>query len=283
MTGQRIVDFSGGMVCWKFFYALLLAAASMIFSGCDIQNRLLYYPYSSSPSRETLEYARLKPWPSNPSNYRGLTGIDETGFINGTVIVFHGNAGAAVDRAFYVKALGELGYRAILAEYPMYGGRRGALGEKSFVIDGIETIRLAAEQFGEPIFLLGESLGCGVAAAVIRQTSVNISGVVLITPWDSLESIARSKFPFLPVRLLLTDTYDNIGNLGSFKGRIAIIGAEHDDVIPVEHAKTLFNSLSNETKRMWIIKGAGHNNWPMTTDRSWWITIMDFAGGKDTQ
>jgi hypothetical protein len=165
----------------------------------------------------------------------------------------------------------------------MYGGRTGALGEKSFVIDGIETIRLAAAQFGEPLFLIGESLGCGVAAAVIRKTSVNISGVVLITPWDSLHSIARAKFPFLPIRLLLTDTYDNIGNLGSFKGRVAVIGAEHDDVIPVEHAKTLFNSLSNETKRMWIIKGAGHNNWPMTTDRSWWITIMDFAGGKDTQ
>lgn len=212
-----------------------------------------------------------------------MTGIDETACINGTVIVFHGNAGAAVDRAFYVKALGNLGYRVLLAEYPMYGGRKGELGEKSFVQDGNDTIRLAFEQFGEPIFLLGESLGCGVVAAVVHKTSVKIAGIVLITPWDSLASIAHEKFPFLPVRLLLTDAYDNIGNLKSFKGRVAVIGAEHDEVIPAEHAKTLFNSLSNDTKQMWVVKGAGHNNWPMFTDRSWWKEIIDFARAGDTK
>ena len=265
----------------KIFCVFLLAVTAMIFSGCNIQNSLLYFPYSSAPSKESLESAQLKPWPSPSELYRGLTGINETAYVNGTVIIFHGNAGAAVDRAFYVKALGNLGYRILLAEYPRYGGRKGELGEKSFVLDGIETTRLAFEQFGEPLFLLGESLGCGVVAAVVHRTSFKIAGIILITPWESLASIAREKFPFLPVRFFLTDTYDNMNNLKGFRGRVAVVGAENDEVIPVEHAKTLFNSLSNDTKQMWVVKGAGHNNWPMFTDRSWWKEIMNFTCGGD--
>ena len=57
-------------------------------------------------------------------------------------------------------------FRVILAEYPKYGGRPGKVGEKSFVAAGLETVRLAQKQYREPLYLLGESLGCGVAAAV---------------------------------------------------------------------------------------------------------------------
>jgi pimeloyl-ACP methyl ester carboxylesterase len=270
-------------VSCMFIKCFPLLAMAMMFSCCNIQNTFLYFPNSSMPSPEALKSANVKQWPSYAADYRGLISINETGHINGTVIVFHGNAGTAADRVFYVKALSSMGYRVILAEYPGYGGRTGELGEESFVLDANETTKLAYEQFGEPIFLLGESLGCGVAAGVARKTAVKIEGIVLITPWDSLASIAHSKFPFLPVRLLLTDKYDNIVNLELFKGRIVIVGAERDEVIPIEHANTLYKSLSNFTKRMWMIRGARHNDWPMFTDMSWWKEIMGFVSGKDNQ
>jgi alpha-beta hydrolase superfamily lysophospholipase len=261
----------------------LLVMTAMIFSGCNIQNNFLYFPDSTAPSEETLKAANIKPWPSSLKDYRGFVSMLEPRYTNGTVIVFHGNGGAAVDRTFYVKVLGDLGYRVILAEYPQYGGRKGTLGEKSFVNDANETTLLASQQFGGPLFLLGESLGCGVAAAVAHTTSARIDGVILITPWDNLASIAHSKFPFLPVRLLLTDKYDNIGNLESFKGRIVVVGAERDEVIPIKHATALYTSLSSSAKGMWVIRGAGHNDWPMYTNRSWWKDIMDFASSNNGQ
>jgi hypothetical protein len=155
------------------------------------------------------------------------------------------------------------------------------LGEKSFVNDANETTLLASQQFGGPLYLLGESLGCGVVAAVAHTTSARIDGLILITPWDTLASIARSKMPFLPVRLLLTDNYDNIGNLESFKERIVVVGAERDEVIPVKHANALYDSLSSSTKRMWVIREAGHNNWPLYTNGSWWKEVMDFVSTND--
>ena len=126
-------------------------------------------------------------------------------------------------------------------------------------------------------------MGCGVAAAVAHTTSARIDGVILITPWDTLASIAHAKFPFLPVQLLLTDKYDNIGNLESFKGRIVVVGTESDEVIPVKHANTLYDSLSSSERRMWVIRGAGHNDWPMYTNRSWWKEVMDFVSSNNRQ
>jgi pimeloyl-ACP methyl ester carboxylesterase len=191
--------------------------------------------------------------------------------------VFHGNGGTAADRRFYLDVLGAHGYRVILAEYPMYGGRKGELGEKAFVVDGIETVVLAFEKYGGPLYVLGESLGSGVAAAVGGKAPVKIDGIVLITPWDTLESVAKSKFPLLPVRLLLRDKYDSIKNLGSFKGKIAVVGAGRDEIIPIKHAANLFNSLPGTDKRMWTLQEASHNDWYRYTDSSWWDETIGFV------
>jgi hypothetical protein len=258
----------------------LLVAVGALFSGCNIQNDFLYFPDSSRPSEESLKASHLKPWQVSTTDYRGFVAFSEIAKPKGTIIVFHGNAGKAADRTYYIETLSALGYRVILAEYPLYGGRKGTLGEKAFVSDATETVRIAFEQFGGPVFLLGESLGCGVAAAVAARTPIKIAGIILITPWETLASVAQSKFSFLPVRLLLTDKYDSIGNLKSFKGRIALVGAERDEIIPISHARRLYDSFSVVEKRMWIVKGAGHNDWPMHAQASLWKEITDFIEGK---
>jgi hypothetical protein len=261
--------------------SFLLLMTAMFFPGCNIQDSYLYYPSSSAPSEELLKAEQIKPWPSSTIDYRGFVLMHEMKKPSGTVVVFHGNGGTATDRVFYMKALSAFGYRVILAEYPLYGGREGTLGENSFVADAAETVRLAFKQFGEPLFFLGESLGCGVVAAVVGKTPVKVAGIILITPWDTLASVAQSKFPLFPVRLFLTDKYDSISNLKAFKGRIVVVGAERDEVLPIKHADRLYHSLSGVEKRMWVIKGAGHNDWPMYAGASLWKEITDFVRGKD--
>jgi len=245
-------------------------------SGCNLQHKLLYYPSSFVPSQELLHANNIQFWPSDKNNYRGFVSIAENNHVKGTVIVFHGNAGTAADRTYYVQALEPLGYRVILAEYPGYGARAGALGEKSFVGDAKETVRIAHKRYGNPLFLLGESLGCGVVAAIAKEAPENINGLILITPWDSLLSISKSQFPWIPVRFFMKDTYDNIGNLKDYQGKIAIAAAERDDVIPMRHATALYQSLQ-ESKKMWVMKGVGHNDWPRVTGQSWWQEIMGFV------
>jgi pimeloyl-ACP methyl ester carboxylesterase len=261
----------GGTLVTKLIFIIII----LTLCSCDLQKNMLYYPNSNLPTKNELVAHQIQFWRYGSSDYRGFISTVAISDVKGTIVVFHGNAGTAADRSYYVNALASFGYRIILAEYPGYGARKGKLGEIPFVNDAKETLRLAYEKYGKPIYLLGESLGCGVAAAVAKDTSVQIKGIILITPWDTLLSVAKEKIPWLPVRLFLSDKYDSIQNLKTFQGRIAIIGAERDKVIPIHHAQTLYASLL-VNKKMWTIKGAGHNDWLEMVDHSWWKEITDF-------
>jgi len=252
---------------------LLLAVTSLM--GCNLQDSMLYYPEASVPSQAQLAADHIRFWPSGPAGYRGFIGADGSGD-QGTVIVFHGNAGTAADRLYYTEALGSQGYRVILAEYPGYGKREGALGEKSLVDDARATVRMALQRYGEPVFLLGESLGCAVAAGVAADASLRVGGLLLFTPWDTLLAVAKAHFRFLPVGLFLKDRYDNGGNLKAFQGRIAVVGAERDDIVPIRHAAALYRSLPGPGKRMWTLAGVGHNDWPLAVDAGKWREFMDY-------
>ena len=137
-----------------------------------MQYNMLYYPDSRMPSESELAAKGLQFWPAGPVGYRGYISTGGVEDIKGTIIVFHGNAGTAADREYYLSPLGSMGYRVILAEYPGYGGRTGRLGEQSFVDDARKTVQIAAEKYKGPIYLLGESLGCGVVAGVAKDTSL---------------------------------------------------------------------------------------------------------------
>lgn len=242
-----------------------------------MQNKFLYFPGGERPSAEMLAAENMSLRQATGTDYRGLIAAGDALAPNGTIVIFHGNGGTALDRGFYIEPLVALGFRVVLAEYPQYGGRPGHVGEKPFVADGLETVRLAYEQYGEPLYLLGESLGCGVAAAVAKQTTVPVSGIILITPWDTLASVAKSLFPFLPVKLVLTDKYDSIENLSKFPRNIAVVGAEHDEILPIKHAHNLYANLPEGKKRMWVIRGAGHNDWPYYANDSLWKEMTDFV------
>ena len=157
-----------------------------------IQRQLLYLPSKGRLPAGLIQAQGLQTWPASGENYLGFINAHREDYTNGTVVVFHGNAGSARDRSYYTRALGPLGYRVLLAEYPGYGARSGKPSEKAFVADAKQTIKLAHETFGDPIFLWGESLGSGVVAAVASDATLPIAAIVLLTPWDSLTNLAKT-------------------------------------------------------------------------------------------
>ena len=239
------------------------------------QRRLLYYPDVEPPSEQQLQSYGLKNWPSGSKSYIGLVGGDELA-PKGTVLIFHGNAGAAWHRAYYSQALGAQGYRVLLAEYPGYGGRKGAISESSFVVDAQETLQLVHQQYGGPIYLWGESLGAGVVSGVIEHTNVPVSGVILLTPWDSLPSLANHYYPLLPTRWLIRDQYNSVENLKMFNGKVAVIVAGSDEIIPNKFSIRLYESITSP-KQLWRFEGAGHNSWPYASGETWWQEVMTFV------
>ena len=264
---------------YKLISRLLLAAA-LLMGGCSMEDEFLYFPSPEKPSDRELATRRLVLWQPTETDYRGLFTASPKPAPKGTIVLFHGNGGMAIDREFYMAPLTDLGFRVILAEYPKYGGRPGDVGEASFVADGLETVQLAYEQYKAPIYLLGESLGCGVVGAIAKKTATPVAGLILITPWDSLAGAARSLFPFLPAGAVLKDKYDTVANLEYFSQNIAIVAAQHDEVLPIDLAKNLYDTLPKDRKKMWEIKNAGHNDWPFYADRNLFKEVTDFVTGE---
>jgi hypothetical protein len=236
-----------------------------------LQNHLLYFPDKATV--EEMLASGLDAWPS-AQDFRGLV-AEAAGAARGTVIVFHGNAGHAAHREFYARFLIRLGLRVILAEYPGYGPRDGALGERSMVADAEQTLLLAYRRHGAPLLLIGESLGAAVAAAAAARQRDRIAGLLLITPWDRLENHAAHHYPWLPVSWFLRDRYDSAAHLASLNRPVVVAVAERDSIVPARFGKALYEALA-EPKRFTVIKGAEHNDWPARIDERWWRDVIAF-------
>ena len=243
------------------------------------QDQLLFLPDPTPPSAENLRSGSgpsLTIWPpGSGSAFRGYVGADDE--VNrgwrGTLVLFHGNAGNGRDRTYYLGALEPLGMRVILAEYPGYGGREGTPGEAILVDDGRETVRLARAAFGEPLWVVGESLGAAVAAQVAVAPGVPATGLVLITPWDNLPDLAQAIYWYLPARWLVHDRYDTRAALQSFQGPKAVLIAGRDQIIPPAQSQRLYEALP-EPKRRWRVPEAGHNDWPFKVGMAWWGEVL---------
>ncbi|MFO1333366.1 MAG: alpha/beta fold hydrolase [Rubrivivax sp.] len=257
---------------WALMLWLITTGAAQALTM--LQDRLLYFP-----ERAALDAVVVPPWQPWPARdaFRGLL-LAPAGPVRATVVVFHGNAGHAGHRVHYGAALAPLGLRTILAEYPGYGPRAGALGEESLAADAAQTIALARERFGAPLLVIGESLGAGVAAAAAARRPAAVDGLMLITPWDRLRSVATHHYPWLPVGWLLRDRYDSVRNLLAFRGPKLVVVAGSDAIVPPAFGRALAEALPGP-KRLLTIEGAGHNDWPDHVDGRWWADAIDWLLG----
>ena len=238
------------------------------------QRKLLYMPSQIKLAEQSVFNEGLIYWPSFEV-FKGFISKSNLLEAKGTVIVFHGNAGAAYNRGFYVEALSIQNIRVILAEYPGYGGRSGQPSEDVLVKDALETIRIAYQEFGEPLYLWGESLGSGVVCSALSKSDIPIKGVILFLAWDSLPNLAQTHYWFLPSRWLVLDKYNSVDNLQRFDGNIAVVLAENDEVVPVQHGKRLYESIT-ANKRLWMFEDVRHNEVPVAAELHWWKEVITF-------
>jgi pimeloyl-ACP methyl ester carboxylesterase len=244
------------------------------------QRKMIYYPQviSLPQQKELADSLQLELWPSE-NDYLGLISDKNLPQSKGTIIVFHGNAGSANNRLYYMDALKKAGYRVILAEYPGYGARKGKPSEQTLLADAHKTVSKAIEDFGLPIFLWGESLGSGVVSGLVQSQQHPIKGIALVTPYDKLANVAHHHYWFFLAKWLILDRFDSIKGLQNYTEKTAVIMAEKDEVIPNQYTLKLFESLPG-TKNMWKFPNADHNTLPFSPEQTWWKEVMSFIDSK---
>jgi uncharacterized protein len=252
-----------------FIYLLVVAGV------WALQGSLLYPAalLADSVAQEQARRLGVEAWPeaASPLGYLATP----AGPVVGNILIWHGNGGTALDRGYYLRALLPLGYRVLLVEYPGYGVRPGRPSEAVLVADGVAVLEQFAAGFGVPLYLMGESLGSAVAAAVAAQRPHRVDGIALITPWADLAVVAADYYPWIPVSLLLRDRYPVAHHLASFRGGKALVIAMDDEVIAPRHAEALYQRLS-PPKRQWRLPESGHNDWSTALTTADWQEILSF-------
>ena len=106
-------------------------------------------------------------------------------------------------------------------------------------------------------FAVGFSIGSGVAASLSRQRQLD--GAILVTPFDSLKAVAREMYPWLPVDLFFQHDLPAAAELSRGTTPVAILVAEHDEIIPTARTTALREQVPNLVFDR-TIAGAGHND-----------------------
>ncbi len=172
------------------------------------------------------------------------------------IIIFHGNAGNACDRTYFLDLLEGFNVNLVVFEYPGFG-RDGKKPGETVILEGALALvnHIQALAPGLPVYLMGESLGTGVATFVASQTPV--SGLILISAYPSLSRVARYHYPWLPVHRLMKHRFE----ASTWAGRTPalLFHGEEDDIIPIRFAREQLACFKGE-KSLVEIPGAGHND-----------------------
>jgi hypothetical protein len=158
----------------------------------------------------------------------------------------------------------------LLVDYRGYGSSGGSPSEAALVADAIQWYDSVAKSH-KSVYVFGRSLGSGVAVQLAAQRPV--AGAILVAPFDSLVEVGKRHYPFLPVSWLLKHRFDSVSVAPKVKAPLLCIVATDDEIIPVEHARRLYDAWGGEKR--WVgLEGAGHNS----TDNAanYWTSIIAF-------
>jgi uncharacterized protein len=158
-----------------------------------------------------------------------------------------------------IELIQEHGFGVLYLNNRGYGGSGGRPTEEDNVADAIAAYDYLIG-LGVPagrIAAYGESLGSGQAVRLAAARSV--AGIVLEAPLTSTIDVARSTYFWLPIRLLITDKYDNERNIRSVTAPVLILHGEQDGVIPVEMGRRVFRA-ANEPKRIEVFSQGTHDD-----------------------
>jgi uncharacterized protein len=222
---------------------LAVLAAVLVALAWAFQRRLIYLP-SAAPAAAPAELLVG----GSAVDLRTDDGLDLTAWFapatgparGSTVLVLPGNAGSRGDRVPLARALSAEGFDVLLLDYRGYGGNPGLPTEEGLAADARAAHRHLVDERGvDPtrLVLFGESLGAAVAARLARERPVG--ALVLRSPFTSLADVGTVHYPFLPVRLLLSDRFPVQEHVAAVTVPVVVVAGAADEIVPRQQSRAV--------------------------------------------
>ena len=180
------------------------------------------------------------------------------------ILGFGGNAWNGEDVASYLHDLYPQAH-VVAFHYRGYRPSTGKPSAQALVEDAPLVLDLAVERVKpQRVVAVGFSIGSGVAASLAKGTKVD--GLILVTPFDSLRSVAQQLYPWIPgIGQLFRHELDTIRYIRGTDVPAAIVAAERDAIVPARRTEALREGMPNLVYDS-TIGGAGHNDIYMCSD-----------------
>ena len=176
----------------------------------------------------------------------------------GLILYFHGNAGSLESWGDVAQELSERSsWDVWILDYPGFGKSEGHISSEQQLHELAKSFwDKAKKRFpSSTVLIYGRSIGTGIAVQLSANAASN--GMILESPYSSLEALAHAKFPWLPTSELLRYQLCSDQFISNIKAPVLILHGTQDEVIPVEQARTLAALLKNGSL---IEVESGHHN-----------------------
>ena len=237
------------------------------------QRNLLYHPnennYSEDKISVDIENVRIK----TSDNIELLGWYHEKNLKDfKTLIFFHGNAGSLENRIHKLNHFRDMNINFLIIAWRGFSGNNGNPSEQGLYEDGKSAIDwLIKKGVSEKnLILYGESLGTGVATHLAQNK--DFAGVILETPFTSMIDAAKKFYPYIPVKLLLKDKFENYKKIKNINSPILIMHGEVDQLVPFSMGKKIYE-IANEPKYSYFTK---YDNHMMEYDENLVLALKSF-------
>jgi uncharacterized protein len=222
------------------------------------QRSLLYFPAVYTPAQvdQMARSAKLERWTNSAGTPIGFKRLSPAQPATGTVMICYGNGSTAVGCAHYADDIQHAAAMDVfILEYPGYEDRPGSPNQTTL----IEAAEEAFQQLptNRPVYLLGESLGTGMVSWLAGRHPDRVAGMVLISPYNRITSVAQNHYPYLPVYLLMFDRFAPEDYLKDYHGRVGITVGGKDTIVPEKFGRRLYDGYGGP-KKLWAFPDGDH-------------------------
>jgi pimeloyl-ACP methyl ester carboxylesterase len=265
---------------------LAVAYGAVVGLAFAFQDQLLFQPSSrllATPDDAGMDYetVRLETedgetlhgwWIPAPDVSRETSPDDRA---THTLLFFHGNAGNISGRLESVQQFRRLGLNVLIVDYRGYGQSTGTPSEQGIYADAAACWEhLTAERGIAPadVVVFGRSMGGGAATWLAARRTPG--AVILESVFTNVPDVGAHHYPFLPVRALATNQFDNEARVAEIEAPKLFIHSREDRVVPFELGRRVYEAAA-EPKHFLEIQG-GHNDGFLVSSEVYLDTIDDF-------
>jgi len=178
----------------------------------------------------------------------------------GIILYFHGNK-ASVDHWGHwgEHIASRFQHDVVVMDYRGYGKSRGVRSFKKMLADSSLFYAYCQQFFPEDkIILFGRSLGGAFASHTALITKPK--KLILESTFTDILEIAKTKFWWLPVSILLKYPFQNRNNIQRIHHETHIIHGTSDSLVHYRHGEELYRLSKSSKKELYSIEGGEHND-----------------------